>query len=70
MTDQIIRTDSEGFLEGFYTKDNETGVMISNETRVALIKFLGKQSRDSYTAAGLSEDEASKLSQFWLLIQT
>lgn len=50
--------------------DDETCLVISNTTRVAVIKLLGSFSRDAYTQRGLNEREIVALETLYRTAHT
>jgi hypothetical protein len=71
MTTTIIRTNADGWpIKPLTLNDDETGLIISNETRVAIIKLLGKLSPNDMTGRGLTDREATLISQLWHKVQT
>lgn len=68
---RIIYTEHHGFpLKPVNITDNETGLIITNETRVALIKLLGSMSRDEYSKRKLTGHETEMLHQLYQMVQT
>lgn len=64
------RTDLDGNLRETKITDDETCIIFSNDSRVALIKLLGSMSRDGYAEKGLTDPEATVLSRLYYTLQT
>lgn len=66
-----IYTDLENRIEpGVILSDDESCFVLSNVTRVALIKLLGSCSRNDHRGRGLDEREAISLERLYSVLQT
>lgn len=70
MTARWNRTDIDGNLKQTKIEDDETCIVFSNESRVAVIKLLGSMSRNAYAEKGLSEREVHALEGLYYTLQT
>lgn len=70
MTARWNRSDLDGELEQIHIDDDETCIIFSNESRVAVIKLLGSLSRDDYAKRKLTEPEVLALEGLYYTLQT
>lgn len=70
MTARLNRTDVHGTLDQASIRDDETCIIFSNESRIAVVKLLGSMSRSGYAEKGLTEREIHALEGLYYTLQT
>ena len=70
MTARWNRSDVNGNLDQIKIADDETCIIFSNESRIAVIKLLGSMSRNAYTERGLTDREIHAIEGLYYTLQT
>ena len=61
---RVIRSDIDGNVSAMHQDDDETCLMLSNLTRVSLLKLFGGLSRADMTNRRLDDSEIDALNRF------